>query len=109
MPGSGVTEGYAEGMETESSGNSFCAGSHTIVSVAVVYRVPSIEQVTDDGASEAKMMGTMDAQLVCAACVRMQQQVSCSVFVDADDFVFCVCRLALSEIDFLTRAFIIVR
>jgi hypothetical protein len=55
------------------------------------------------------MMGTMDAQLVRAACVRMQQQVSCSVFVDADDFVFCVCGLALSEIDFLTRAFIIVR
>lgn len=102
MPGFGVTESYAEGVETESSGNSF-------VGVAVVYRVPSIEQVTDDGASEAKMMGTMDAQLVCAACVRMQQQVGCSVFVDADDFVFCVCRLALSEIDFLTWAFIIVR
>ena len=109
MPGFGVAESYAEGVETESSGNSFCAGRHTIVGVAVVYRVPSIEQVTDDGASEAKMMGTMDAQLVCATCVRMQQQVGCSVFVDADDFVFCVCRLALSEIDFLTWAFIIVR
>ena len=109
MPGFGVTETYAEGMETESSGDSFCAGRHTIVGVAVVYRVPSIEQVSDDRATEPKVMGTMDAQLVRAACMRMQQQVSCSVLVDADDFVFCVCRFALSEIDFLTRAFIIVR
>ena len=71
MPCFGVEEGYAQGMEAETFRKSFCVGFHAVAAVAFVYRVPSIKQVSDDRATEAEMMGAVDAKLVCASGMRI--------------------------------------
>jgi hypothetical protein len=58
-------------MEAETSRKSFCVGFHAVAVVAFVYRVPSIKQVSDDRATEAEMMGAVDAKLVCTSCIRI--------------------------------------
>ena len=53
-------------------------------------------------------MGRVDAELVCAAGVWMEQYVCCAVFIDPDDFVSGKCWFALRVVDFLAGSFVVV-
>ena len=68
----------------------------------------AVEQVAEDGTSETKGVGAVDAKLVCATCVGVQQQVGSAVCIFLYNLVFGMCLLTLFEIHFLTRPFVII-
>jgi hypothetical protein len=71
--------------------------------------VCSVEEVAYDGTCETECVGAVDTKLVGAACERAEQQVCRTVLIYLHDFIFCMCFLALFEINFLPWPFIVIR
>ena len=71
--------------------------------------VGTVEEVAGDRAGETESVGAVDAELVGAACERIQLDVCCSVWVCLHYLVVCVRWFALLEVNLLSWSFVVVR
>ena len=70
--------------------------------------VGAVEEVAGDRAGETESVGAVDAELVGAACERIQLDVCRSVWVCLQYLVVCVRRFALLEVNLLSWPFVVV-
>ena len=54
-------------------------------------------------------MGAVDAELMCAACDGVEEDLCCAVLVYTKDFVFGESLFSLDQVHLLTGAFVVVR
>ena len=69
----------------------------------------SVEKVAYYRTSKAEVMSGVDAELVGAACDRMEEDFCCAVRIFVNDFIFGESRFSLNHIHLLARTLVVVR
>ena len=108
--GEGMDEGDGEGVKAETR---YVSGlvlplafpRHLLEAICCV---GAVEEVAGDRAGETESVGAVDAELVGAACERIQLDVCRSVWVCLQYLVVCVRRFALLEVNLLSWPFVVV-
>ena len=114
--GEGMDEGDGEGVKAETR---YVSGLVLVLVLVLPLAFPrhlleaiccvgAVEEVAGDRAGETESVGAVDAELVGAACERIQLDVCRSVWVCLQYLVVCVRRFALLEIHFLSWSFVVV-
>ena len=72
-------------------------------------RGSAVEHVSDDRTSKSEGVGAVNAQLMCASGMWVQEKVCGAVRVFSSGLIFGISRLSLFDVYFLSRPFIIIR